>query len=146
MCGGRGGRVQRQAPSRLNAHRMRLAHASVCACTYESGSLANFADSFAGCRPGGRVTPGRPRGTAPGTPIPMRARRLPWEDLLRRVFADDVLPLVNRWAPHRSVTVFVTDQHLARSLLAALGLTAEPATFAPARDPPQPEFAWDEPA
>jgi hypothetical protein len=79
-----------------------------------------------------------------GTPIPMRARRLPWPDLLRRVFAQDVLtcPCGGR----RSVTAFVTDQRLASSLLASLGLPAEPATFAPARDPPQAELAWDEPA
>jgi hypothetical protein len=44
------------------------------------------------------------------------------------------------------VTTFVTDQRLARSLLAALSQTAEPAAFAPARDPPQAELAWDEPA
>jgi hypothetical protein len=81
---------------------------------------------------------------AAGTPIPMRARRLPWADLLRRVFAEDALtcPCGGR----RSVTAFVTDQRLARSLLVALGLPAEPATFAPARDPPQAELAWDEPA
>ena len=79
-----------------------------------------------------------------GTPIPMRARRLPWPDLLRRVFAEDVLtcPCGGR----RSVTAFVTDQRLASSLLASLGLPAEPATFALARDPPQAELAWDEPA
>jgi len=81
---------------------------------------------------------------AAGTPIPMRARRLPWADLLRRVFAEDVLtcPCGGR----RSVTAFVTNQRLARSLLVALGLPAEPATFAPARDQPQAELAWDEPA
>ena len=81
---------------------------------------------------------------AAGTPIPMRARRLSWADLLRRVFTEDVLtcPCDGR----RSVTAFVTDRHFARSLLVALGLPAEPATFAPARDPPQAELAWDEPA
>jgi hypothetical protein len=78
------------------------------------------------------------------TPIPMRARRLPWADLLRHVFAEDVLtcPCGGR----RSVTAFVTDQRLTSSLLASLGLPAEPATFAPARDPPQAELIWDEPA
>ena len=44
-----------------------------------------------------------------------------------------------------TVTAFVTDQRLALSLLIALGLPAEPATFAPARDPPQAELVWDEP-
>jgi hypothetical protein len=71
---------------------------------------------------------------AAATPIPMRVRRLPWADLLRRVFAQDVLtcPCGGR----RSVTAFVT----------ALGLPAQPAMFAPARDPPQAELAWDEPS
>jgi len=63
---------------------------------------------------------------------------------LRRVFAQDVL--TRPCGGRRSVTVFVTDQRLAPSLLIALGLPAEPATFAPARDPPQAELAWDEPS
>jgi hypothetical protein len=41
---------------------------------------------------------------------------------------------------------FVMDAHLAPSVLTALGLAAEPATFTPARDPPRAEFAWDDPA
>ena len=40
----------------------------------------------------------------------------------------------------------VVDERLARSLLTTLGLAAEPATFVPARAPPQVEFAWDDPA
>jgi hypothetical protein len=36
--------------------------------------------------------------------------------------------------------------HLARSVLTELGLAAGPATSAPVRDPPQAEFAWDDPA
>lgn len=80
----------------------------------------------------------------PAAPLPPRVRRLPWADLLRRVFAEDILacPCGGR----RSVTAFVTDQRLAHSLLTALGQPAEPAAFAPARDPPQAELAWDEPA
>jgi len=71
-----------------------------------------------------------------------RARRLPWADLLRRVFADDVLrcPCGGR----RSVVAFVADATIARSLLSALGRPSEPATFAPARGPPQVELAWDD--
>jgi hypothetical protein len=41
---------------------------------------------------------------------------------------------------------FVTDPCRARSLLTALGLPAAPATFAPARDPPQTELDWEAPA
>ena len=71
-----------------------------------------------------------------------RARRLPWADLLRRVFADDVLqcPCGGR----RSVVAIVTDTALARSLLAGLGLATEPVTFAPARAPPQADLPWDD--
>jgi hypothetical protein len=41
---------------------------------------------------------------------------------------------------------FTVDITLARRVLTAPGQTAEPATFAPARDPPQAEFVWDDPA
>jgi len=58
------------------------------------------------------------------------------------VFADDVLrcPCGGR----RSVVAVVANPTIARTLLATLGLPAEPATFAPARDPPQTELSWDE--
>jgi len=46
----------------------------------------------------------------------------------------------------RSVVAFVTDATRTRSLLTTLGLPADPATFAPARDPPQPELPWADPA
>lgn len=49
-------------------------------------------------------------------------------------------------AAHWWCMSFVMDTHLARSVLTALGLAAEPATFTPARDPPRAEFAWDDPA
>jgi hypothetical protein len=76
--------------------------------------------------------------TAPSS----RSRRLPWADLLRHVFADDVLqcPCDGR----RSVIAVVTDPALANTLLAALGVPSDPVTFAPARSPPQAELAWDE--
>jgi hypothetical protein len=71
-----------------------------------------------------------------------RSRRLPWADLLRRVFADDVLqcPCGGR----RNVIAIVTEPALAKTLLTALGLSSEPVTFAPARSPPQTELVWDE--
>ena len=71
-----------------------------------------------------------------------RARRLPWADLLQRVFADDVLqcPCGGR----RSIVAIVTDTALARALLAGLGLATEPVTFAPARAPPQADLPWDD--
>ena len=91
------------------------------------------------------ATTANPRCPAPGPPASSRRRRLPWADLLRRVFAQDVLacPCGGR----RTVTAFVVDTTLARSVLTALGLAVvEPASFAPARDPPQAAFAWDDPA
>ena len=46
----------------------------------------------------------------------------------------------------RTVVAFVADANLTRNLLTSLGLAAEPATFAPARAPPQAELAWHDPA
>ncbi len=86
-----------------------------------------------------RCTEPRPSQTAgPAS----RARRLPWADLLRRVFADDVLqcPCGGR----RSIVAIVTDPALARVLLARFGLATEPSTFAPARAPPQADLPWDD--
>lgn len=53
--------------------------------------------------------------------------------LLRRVCADDVLQCP--YGGRRSVIAIVADPTIARTLLTALGLPNEPATFAPARDP-----------
>jgi len=97
--------------------------------------------------------PGCPAATPPtsdaalppgGPPAVSRHRRLPWAELLRRVFAEDVLACA--CGGRRTVVVFVADANVTRSLLTSLGLPAEPATFAPARAPPQPELAWHEPA
>jgi hypothetical protein len=66
--------------------------------------------------------------TANGSP---GAGRLPWADLLRRVFADDVMrcPCGGR----RSVIAVVTDPAIARTLLVALDLSCAPATSRPLR-------------
>jgi hypothetical protein len=71
-----------------------------------------------------------------------RSGRVPWAALLRRVFAADVLacPCGGR----RRVVAVVVDSALARALLAALGLPCTPATFAPARAPPQAELWFDD--
>jgi hypothetical protein len=92
--------------------------------------------------PDDTANPRCPASGVPGVPTSSRARRLPWADLLRRVFAEDVLHCP--CGGHRSVTAFVVDERLVRSLLTTLGLAAEPATFAPTRAPPQVEFAWDD--
>jgi hypothetical protein len=93
------------------------------------------------------LVPGRDDAVAPpcspATAAPRtRAGRLPWADLLRRVFADDVLQCA--CGGRRSVIAVVTDPSVARSLLVALALPHEPSAFAPARDPPQAELAWDD--
>ncbi len=46
----------------------------------------------------------------------------------------------------RTIVAFVADPSIAREVLDALGLAAEPATFAPARAPPQTKFGWDDSA
>jgi ribosomal protein S27E len=71
-----------------------------------------------------------------------------WADPLHEVqcerhsFATDVLscPCGGR----RSVVAVVVDSALARAVLAALGLPCTPATFAPARAPPQAELWFDD--
>ena len=80
-----------------------------------------------------------------GAPTPCGAKRggrVPWAELLRRVFAAAVLacPCGGR----RRVVAVVVDSALARTLLAALGLPCAPATFAPARAPPQAELWFDD--
>lgn len=89
-----------------------------------------------------RAGSGAATASSSSTTSASRSRRLPWADLLRRVFADDVLqcPCGGR----RSVIGVVTDPALARTLLTTLGLASEPVTFAPARDPPQADLdlAW----
>jgi hypothetical protein len=82
--------------------------------------------------------------SATTAPLRPRAGRLPWAQLLRRVFADDVLQCA--CGGRRSIIAVVTDPSVARTLLVALDLPHEPSAFAPARDPPQVELAWDDPA
>ena len=89
--------------------------------------------------PAGGGEPPPVAGTPSGS---TRAGRVPWAELLRRVFATDVLscPCGGR----RSVIAVVVDSALARAVLAALGLPCTPTTFAPARDPPQGELWFDD--
>ncbi|HEX7840899.1 MAG TPA: transposase [Kofleriaceae bacterium] len=71
-----------------------------------------------------------------------RAGRVPWAELLRRVFASDVVtcPCGGR----RSVVAVIMDSARAGAELAALGLPCTPATFAAARDPPEVELRFDD--
>ncbi|HEX7838091.1 MAG TPA: transposase, partial [Kofleriaceae bacterium] len=85
---------------------------------------------------------GEPPPVAPTPSGSTRAGRVPWAELLRRVFATDVLscPCGGR----RSVVAVVVDSARARAVFVALGLPCTPATFAPARDPPQGELRFDD--
>jgi hypothetical protein len=60
----------------------------------------------------------------------------------KTIFATDVLscPCAGR----RSVVAVVVDSAMARAARAVLGLPCTPATFAPARDPPQAELWFDD--
>jgi hypothetical protein len=67
-----------------------------------------------------------------------RLGRLPWAELLRRVFAEDVLSC--SCGGRRTVLAIIAAPAIARTVLTALGLPAEPVRFAPARDPTQAEL------
>jgi hypothetical protein len=73
-----------------------------------------------------RVSAGSAASTAISAAPSSRSRRLPWADLLRRVFADDVLQCP--CGGHRSAIAVVTDPALASTLLTALGVPSDPAT------------------
>jgi hypothetical protein len=75
-------------------------------------------------------------------PLERAPGRVPWAELLRRVFATDVL--LCSCGGRRSVVAVVVDSAIARAVLAAFGLPCTLATFAPARDPPQGELWFDD--
>ena len=92
-----------------------------------------------------------PSPAEPSQPSPSvwRARRVPWAELLKRVFADDLLHCA--CGGRRTVLAFVTDAVAARSLLDRLGLAHRPPVFAPRGPPalfddPSPAFEPDPPA
>jgi hypothetical protein len=60
---------------------------------------------------------------------------------LRRVFAVDVLTCPDCGGPRRLIAT-VTDGLVVYRILDHLGLPSSPTTIAPARAPPEPEFAW----
>jgi hypothetical protein len=75
------------------------------------------------------------------TPKVLRPTRTSWAELMKRVFAIDVLV-----CPHcdgtRKLIALLTDGVVVRKILAHLGLSTEPPPLAPVRTPPEPEFAW----
>jgi hypothetical protein len=80
--------------------------------------------------------------SAPGGAVP--PDRVPWAQLLYRVFLTDVLRCPD-CGGRRSVLAAITDEVAARRILLHLGLDAAPALLAPSRGPPGHD-TWDEAA
>ncbi|MCE9593676.1 MAG: transposase, partial [Planctomycetes bacterium] len=70
------------------------------------------------------------------------SRRSTWAELLQRVFAIDVLACPYCGAK-RKLVALINDGVVVRKILAHLGLPTEPPQLAPARAPPQVEFAFE---
>ncbi len=84
-------------------------------------------------------------GATPGSTTahrnPARIRRSTWAELLRRVFAIDVLTCP-RCGGVRRLIAMITDGLLVRRILEHFQLPSSPPACAQARAPPEPEFAW----
>jgi hypothetical protein len=70
--------------------------------------------------------------TAPSTSARSRPSRSTWGELLRRLFAVDVLTCPHCGGPRRLIAQ-LTEPIVVRKILAHLGLTTEPPRPAPAR-------------
>ena len=81
------------------------------------------------------------RATTPGTTPHPSVPRLPWAELLERVFAIDALTCPWCGGP-RKLIALLTDGLVVRKILEHLNLPTEPLPLAPARAPPEPVFAW----
>ena len=86
----------------------------------------------------GPLAPNSP--TAPSTSARSRSSRSTWAELLRRVFAVDVLTCPHCGGPRRLIAQ-LTDPIVVRRILGHLGLPTEPPRSAPARSPEQFDFA-----
>jgi len=64
-----------------------------------------------------------------------RSGRHPWADLLKRVFAVDVLRCPG-CGGRRKIVAAITQAAVVRAILSALGLPTEPPAVHPARGPP----------
>ena len=85
------------------------------------------------------VVPGSPTRSLTSRRTPRQ--RLTWAELLKRVFAIDVLTCPHCDGP-RKLIALINDGLVVRKILAHLGLSTEPPPLAPARAPPEPEFVW----
>jgi hypothetical protein len=73
------------------------------------------------------------------SPPARRPSRLPWAELYRRVFRDDLLVCPRCAGPVR-VLAAITDPAVVAAILTHLDLPTEPPPVAPARAPPQALF------
>ena len=73
------------------------------------------------------------------SPPARRPSRLPWAELYRRVFREDLLVCPRCAGPVR-VLAAITDPAVVAAILTHLGLPTEPPAVAPARAPPQVPF------
>ncbi len=88
--------------------------------------------------PCGPLAPNSP--TVPSTSARSRSSRSTWAELLRRVFALDVLTCPQCGGPRRLIAR-LTDPIVVRKILTHLGHPTEPPRSAPARSPEQFDFA-----
>ncbi len=97
--------------------------------------LGNDAAATSSCAPlsfwGGRVKP------------ETRRRRMSWRELMKRVFAVDVLecPVCRG---QMKIIAEITEPKVIKKFLAALDLPTEAPEIERARPPPQVEFGWDD--
>jgi hypothetical protein len=92
-----------------------------------------------------KKNPARVVDVEPTIPLPPRiasAHRIGWASLLKCVFAVDVLKCAKCDGPMRVIAV-VDDSAATKKILEHIGLPSTPVTTAPARGPPQPDFAFD---
>lgn len=81
----------------------------------------------------------RPRGE--GFSAAACSTRYSWAELMRRVFAIDVLRC-HACGSRRRIIALITQQGIVRRILEHLGLPADPPPVAPARVPPQPALPF----
>lgn len=74
-------------------------------------------------------------------PEPRRPARITWADLLKRVFAVDVLQCP-RCGGRMQIIAAVTDLEAAKRILACIGLPARPPPLVPARERDQSELPF----
>ena len=86
----------------------------------------------------------RRRRSVPHAPRKRRrggVRRYPWAELLRRVFAIDVLVCAHCGGARRLLAPITASQSIER-VLRAMGLSAEAPLLSPTRPPPDAEGQW----